>query len=86
MSDNPNDTFHKKWADKATWFSREELIDALSRVVADRSANWMARTGAVETMRKLGAPKASFEVLLQSYAEASGSDAHVKKKLDDAVK
>jgi hypothetical protein len=86
VSDNPNDSFHKKWAEKATWFKADELIEALGKVVADRNANWMARTGAVETMQKLGAPKTAFESLLQGYAEASGSDSHVKKKLDEAVK
>lgn len=80
-----------QWANKpelqaaAPWFKKEDVTGALKDVVLDRAANWMARTASIDSLLKLEAPKALFEELLAAYADAAGSDAHVKKKLEDAL-
>jgi len=80
-----------QWAEKpdflaaAPWYKKGDLLAALEDVVADRAANWMARTGSVDMLVKLGCPKAKLEALAKGYAGASGQDGHVAKKLAEAI-
>jgi hypothetical protein len=83
-----NDTFHKAWADAATWYKQDDLMAALRDVVTDRAANWMARTSAVDTLVKLGETKEQLGKLSATYADAEkiGDDSHVARKLAEAAK
>jgi alpha-tubulin suppressor-like RCC1 family protein len=84
----PDDKFHQEWAAKATWYKNDEVIGVLEKIVRDRQSSWMARTGAVEAMHKLGAPKATFETLAEDYADADGkpgTDSHVLRKLKEVA-
>lgn len=84
----PDDTFGQAWLTKVKpWYKKERLLKALEAVSVDTSANWMARTNAIETMKELGAPKAALERVQKKYASADkGDDSLVKKKVDDLVK
>ncbi len=73
------------WKKKAPWFKDAEMRKALSAVVADKKTNWMARTGAIESLIALGATKADFEALKKGYDEKNFDDKNVLKKLDEAI-
>ena len=75
---------NQKFQARATWFKQADLVAALSDIVKDRSAYWMARTGAVDTLKELGAEKSVFEDLKKAYADAEGKpgqDKHVHDKI-----
>ncbi|MCC6215501.1 MAG: HEAT repeat domain-containing protein [Polyangiaceae bacterium] len=84
----PNDKFGTEWFEKVKpWYKRDRLLKVLEDLVTDPKANWMARTGAVDVMKELGAPKAVFERLLKKYEKADkGDDAHVKRRVEDALR
>jgi hypothetical protein len=73
------------WKKKATWFKPADVKKALASVVADKKTNWMARTGAIESLEGLGATKAELEALKKGYDEKNFDDKNVLKKLDDAI-
>lgn len=73
------------WKAKATWFKDADVRKALSSIVSDKKANWMGRTGAVESLVGLGATKADLEGLKKGLDEKVGDDKHVIKKLDEAI-
>jgi len=75
-----------EWKEKATWYDEAELRKALSAVIADGDANWMARTGAAKAIAKIGASKADLEKLRKGYGDDSkGNDKHVAKALDELI-
>lgn len=76
-----------KFQQRAKWFKMDVLLSTLSAIVLDRNTNWMARTGAIDTMKKLGAAPALFIKLKAAYAESgkSGRDKHVHAKLVKAL-
>lgn len=84
----PDDKFGQEWLAKVKpWYKKDRLLKALEAVAADSAANWMARTGAAEAMKELGAPKDAFERLQKKYEKAaSGDDGLVKKKVDELAK
>ncbi len=84
----PEDKFGNDWFNKVKpWYKKDKLIAALEGVADDKDANWMARTGALDVMRELGAPKAQFEKLQKKYEkETTGDNTHIKRKIDDILK
>jgi hypothetical protein len=78
--------FHKKWLEAVKpWYKKDRLVKALQSLAADRDSHWMARTGAVDTLRDLGASKQQLQGLKKTYADAKGSDAHVLRAIDRAL-
>lgn len=84
----PEDKFGNDWYGKVKgWYKKDKLLAALESLADDKDANWMARTGALDVMRELGAPKATFEKLLKKYEkEATGDGSHIKRKIEDNLK
>lgn len=83
-----------EWAAKdrfqkaAPWFKKDELIGVLIEVAKDRNTNWLARTGAVDALKRLGATPAQFEALKKAYADSAGkasTDKHVLEKIEKAL-
>ncbi|MCB9543608.1 MAG: hypothetical protein R3F65_19340 [bacterium] len=79
-----------EWATKpalataAPWYDKGELIEALADLAGDRQAHWLARSGAVKIMGRLGARRERLEQLKAGYgdvAEVPGVD----KLVYDAV-
>lgn len=74
----------KRFQDAAPWYKNDQLIAVLMDVVKDRQANWLARTGGVDALKRLGATPAQFADLAKSYADAAGkpsTDKHVLDKI-----
>lgn len=71
-------------AKNAPWFDKSELIEALGELALDRSAHWLARTGAIKTMARLGARAARIQQIRDAYA-ASASDTGVDKHVYEAA-
>lgn len=84
----PTDTFGQAWLTKVKpFYKKEKLVAALEGVAADTNTEWMARTGALETMKELGDAKESLLRLQKKYATLDkGDDNLVKKKIDDLLK
>ena len=75
-----------EWKSKATWYKEDDVKKALSAIVADGDANWMARTGATKSLAKLGTSKADLEKLRKGLGDKpTGKDSHVAKELDKAI-
>lgn len=75
-----------EWAGKgslakaAPWFDKDALVEVLGDLAGDRAAHWLARTGAVKVMARIGAPRSALEALEAGYAdiaEVPGVDKHV---------
>ncbi len=75
-----------EWAGKgslakaAPWFDKDALVEVLGDLAGDRDAHWLARTGAVKVMARIGAPRSTLEALKAGYAdiaEVPGVDKHV---------
>ncbi len=82
----PNDSFHNAWlVNVKSFYKKERLIAALEALAGDSAAGWLARGGAVDVMKELKAPKATFERLLKKMGTGS-TDGLVKKKIEDALK
>ena len=62
----------KRFQEAAPWYKNDELVAVLMDVVKDRKANWLARTGAVDALKRLGATPVQFGELAKSYADAAG--------------
>jgi hypothetical protein len=78
----------KKFQEAAPWFKQADLNAALIDIVKDRKANWLARTGAVDALKRLGATPAQFEALKKAYSGADGkasTDKHVLDKIEKAM-
>lgn len=73
------------WKKKATWFKVADVKKAMMGVVSDKKTNWMARTGAIESLVGLGATKAELEGLKKLYDEKNFDDKNVLRKLDEAI-
>ena len=77
----------KRFQDAAPWYKNDELVGVLMDVVKDRDANWLARTGGVDALKRLGATPAQFDDLAKAYADAAGkpsTDKHVLDKIEKA--
>lgn len=75
-------------AENAPWFDKPGLIELLEALALDRAAHWLARTGAIKTMVKLGARTARLEGIAKAYAEAAnepGADKHVYEAVSAAL-
>ncbi|MCA9524841.1 MAG: HEAT repeat domain-containing protein [Myxococcales bacterium] len=80
-----------EWASKdrfqqaAPWYKKGDLIGALADLTADRQANWLARTAALDAMKRLGAENGDFEKLKAAYNDVKdkpGTDKHVFDKIE----
>ncbi|MGK0360508.1 MAG: hypothetical protein ACI9U2_002821 [Bradymonadia bacterium] len=76
----------KRFQDAAPWYKNAELVAVLMDVVKDRQANWLARTGGVDALKRLGATPAQFGELAKSYADAAGKPSTDKHVLDKIMK
>jgi hypothetical protein len=77
----------KRFSDNAPWFKRADLVAVLGKIVADKKANWLARSSGVDAMRKLGASQADFAKLEAIYAGAKdtpGTDKRIYEKIKKA--
>ena len=74
-----------EWLAKAKFFKKPAFFKAVASVVTDRKANWMARTGFVDLLVGMNAPKKVFERMRKAYKKVEGSDSHVVEKLDAAI-
>jgi hypothetical protein len=83
-----DDSFGNKWFEKVKpWYKKERLLKALEGIAVDPNAYWMARSGALDVMKELAAPKVAFERVQKKYEKGDkGDDSLVKKKVDDIVK
>ncbi|MBN2496655.1 MAG: HEAT repeat domain-containing protein [Deltaproteobacteria bacterium] len=72
------------WSGKAGFFKKPQFHKAVSKVIGDPKANWMARTGFVDLLANTGAPKQVFADLRKA-CKAEGDDSHVVKKLDEVL-
>lgn len=78
----------KRFQESAPWYKNDELVGALIEITKDRQTNWLARTGAVDALKRLGATPAQFEDLKKAYADAAGkpsTDKHVLEKIEKAL-
>ncbi|MFN3201174.1 MAG: HEAT repeat domain-containing protein [Bradymonadia bacterium] len=74
-----------KFQEAAPWYKAADVHKVLNDIIVDRKTNWMARTGAVDTLKDLGGDKKVFEKLKKSYKGAEKQDAHVLKKIEKAL-
>ncbi len=75
-------------AENAPWFDKSALIEALEGLALDRASHWLARTGAIKTMVKLGARTARLQGIEKAYADAAatpGADKHVHEEVLKAL-
>jgi hypothetical protein len=54
------------WKKRAPWFKATEVKRVMADVIGDKSANWMARSAAVESMIGLGTSKPELDALRRS--------------------
>ncbi len=82
------DSFSKEWLAKVKgWYKKDKLLAALESVAVDPASHWMARTGALEVMKELKAPKAAFDRVAKAYDKKdTGDDGMVKKKAVEIAK
>jgi hypothetical protein len=73
------------WKKQATWFKPADVKRAMSDVVSDKTASWMARAAAVESMVGLGASKSELEALKRGYSPADRNDKPVLDKIASAI-
>jgi hypothetical protein len=69
------------WKKQATYFKPDEVKRAMASIIGDRSASWMARSAAIESMVGLGASKAELEALKKGIDAADRRDKPVVEKL-----
>ncbi len=84
----PTDTFGTRWVENVKgWYKQDRLLKALEALVGDSNANWIGRTSAIDAMKELGAPKATFERMLKKFEKADkGDDSQVARKLRELLK
>jgi hypothetical protein len=78
-----------EWHARAPWFKREDILEAMKSIVADRQAATLARRSAVDVLVELDAPKEMLTELAAGYADAegkSGDDSSVLTRLREATK
>ncbi len=71
------------------WLNVDDLKRVLTEIVSDRNAHWMARTSAINTLRRLGVTPEEFTKLAESYADVRdkpGNEANVLSALEKAAK
>ncbi|MGH9195106.1 MAG: hypothetical protein ACRD1T_05135 [Acidimicrobiia bacterium] len=71
------------WKTQATWFKPADVKRVMASVIADRSASWMARAAAVESMVGLGATKTELKGLKKGLG--GGKDRAVIEKIASAI-
>lgn len=69
------------WKKQAAYFKPDEVKRAMASVIGDRSASWMARSAAIESMVGLGASQEELEALKQGFDAADRRDRPVLEKL-----
>ena len=80
-------SFQEAWQGKVKgWYKPKALTGALTGLALDKDSNWMARTGAIETLVNLGAGKKELEAIKAKYEGAKGSDGHVVRTIDRLIK
>jgi HEAT repeat protein len=79
----PKNSFHEKWLEQTKgWLSLDAIFAALADVAADPKSHWMARTGAIDTLKKLQAPQATLDRIKAAYEAPKGKDKLVLQKLE----
>ena len=73
------------WKQQATWFDPAEVKRVMTHVIADKTANWMARAAAVESMVGLGATKLELAALKRGYTSGDRKDKPVLDKIASAI-
>jgi len=73
------------WKQQATWFDPTEVKRVMAHVIADKTANWMARAAAVESMVGLGATKLELAALKRGYLPGDRKDKPVLDKIASAI-
>lgn len=73
------------WRARATWFDAAEAKRVIAEVVADRAADWKARSAGVESLVGLGATKAELAALRRGLSVTDENDRQVLAKLDSAL-
>lgn len=79
---------NEKFQASAAWYKPAAVQAALVDLVKDRDSNWLGRTSAVDTLKKLGADNAVLEDLQKAYADSKdkpGPDKHVLDKINKAL-
>lgn len=80
---------NEKFQEKAkAFYKKDEVVNVLVDLVKDRNSNWLGRTSAVDTLKKLGADKKVLEGLQKAYADSKdkpGPDKHVLDKINKAL-
>jgi hypothetical protein len=74
------------WKQQAPWFDPTEVKRVMASVIADKSASWMARAAAVESMVGLGATKGELEALKRGYHATDRKDKPVLEKIAGAMR
>ncbi|MEO8701630.1 MAG: HEAT repeat domain-containing protein [Kofleriaceae bacterium] len=74
------------WKQRAPWFDPREMKRAMSGVIADRHASWMARAAAVESMVGLGATKTELEALRRGYSAGDSNARPLLNKIASAIR
>jgi hypothetical protein len=70
--------FAKTPKNAPAWFKKEAVVKVLGDIAADPKANWMARTGAAESMFKLGGAAADLKVVKEKIEKAGDADKNGK--------
>ena len=87
LTPKADDRTGSEWVAKVKpWFKQDRFHKALEAVAMDPYANWMTRGNCVDVMKETGAPKASMERMLKKLDKATGDEALVKKRIEDALK
>jgi hypothetical protein len=69
------------WKKQAGYFKPDDVKRVMASVISDRSASWMARSAAIESMVGLGASKDELEALKKGFDTADRRDKPVLEKL-----
>jgi len=70
-----------EWKKQASYFKPDEVKRAMASVITDRSASWMARSAAIESMVGLGASKTELAALKKGVDAGDRRDRPVVEKL-----
>jgi hypothetical protein len=73
------------WKKNATFFKADEVKQVMASVIGDRSASWMARSAAIESMVGLGASKTELESIMKGMNSGDQRDKPVAEKLASVI-
>lgn len=73
------------WKQQATYFKPDDVKRAIAGVIRDKSASWMARSAAIESMVGLGASKTELVALKSGFDAADRRDRAVVEKLSSVL-